>query len=196
MVKFLWPSRPHMFLRCLFQSSRGRARLRQAAIDAEREIGAEAVELGVDTFIIFDTHWLVNAGYHINNNTVPKGNYTSHEFPHFIQDLAYEFPGNRTRNLIAEEATARREDARHQVASLDLEYGTILDALHEFGGKIKVISIAGWSTFGSLEESRILGEALARAVARSNSKVAIVAAVRCRTRSGKNRLVRGWVQFN
>ena len=80
---------------------------RQAAIDAEREIGRRAAALGVDTFIVFDTHWLVNAGYHINNNAVHKGNYTSHEFPHFIQDLPYEFPGNPELGaMIAEEATA------------------------------------------------------------------------------------------
>ena len=45
---------------------------RQAAIDAERELGRRAVEFGVDTFIVFDTHWLVNAGYHINNKAVHK----------------------------------------------------------------------------------------------------------------------------
>ncbi|UCV11865.1 3,4-dihydroxyphenylacetate 2,3-dioxygenase [Dechloromonas denitrificans] len=165
---------------------------RQAAIDAEREIGRRAVELGVDTFIVFDTHWLVNAGYHINNNAVHKGNYTSHEFPHFIQDLPYEFPGNpELGNLIAEEATAMGVKTRaHQVASLDLEYGTILPMRYmNPEGKIKVISIAGWSTFGSLEESRILGEALAKAVARSNSKVAIVASGSMSHQIWENRLV-------
>lgn len=165
---------------------------RQAAIDAEREIGRRAVELGVDTFIVFDTHWLVNAGYHINNNAVHKGNYTSHEFPHFIQDLPYEFPGNpQLGAAIAEIATSMGVKTRaHQVASLDLEYGTILPMrFMNPEGKIKVISIAGWSTFGSLEESRILGEAVAKAVAASDSKVAIIASGSMSHQIWENRLV-------
>jgi len=165
---------------------------RQAAIDAEREIGRRAVELGVDTFVVFDTHWLINAGYHINNNALHKGNYTSHEFPHFIQDLGYEFPGNpELGDMIAEEATAMGVKTRaHQVASLDLEYGTILPMRYmNPEGKIRVVSIAGWSTFGSLEESRIIGEALAKAVARSSSKVAIIASGSLSHQIWENRLV-------
>lgn len=165
---------------------------RQAAIDAEREIGRRAVELGVDTFIVFDTHWLVNAGYHINNNPVHKGHYTSHEFPHFIQDLPYEFPGDSELGReIALEATAMGVKTRaHEVASLDLEYGTILPMRYmNPEGAIKVISIAGWSTFGSLEESRIVGEAVAKAVAHSNRKVALIASGSLSHQIWENRLV-------
>lgn len=67
---------------------------RQAAIDAELEIGRRAADLDVDTFVAFDTRWLVNAGFPINNNPVHEGNYTSHEFPHFIQGLPCDFPGD------------------------------------------------------------------------------------------------------
>ncbi|MCK6373546.1 MAG: 3,4-dihydroxyphenylacetate 2,3-dioxygenase [Zoogloea sp.] len=165
---------------------------RQAAIDAEREIGRRAIELGVDTFIVFDTHWLVNAGYHINNNARHAGTYTSHEFPHFIQDLPYDFPGNpELGRLIADEASALGVKTRaHEVASLDLEYGTILPMRYmNPEGRIKVVSIAGWSTFGSLEESRIVGEAVARAVARSDSRVALVASGSLSHQIWENRLV-------
>ena len=44
--------------------------------------------------MVFDTHWLVNANYHINCAPHFKGTYTSNELPHFISNLAYEFPGN------------------------------------------------------------------------------------------------------
>lgn len=165
---------------------------RQAAIDAEREIGRRAAGLGIDTFVVFDTHWLINAGFHINNNAVHKGNYTSHEFPHFIQDLAYEFPGNPDLGReIALEATAMGVKTRaHEVASLDLEYGTILPMRYmNPEGKVRVISIAGWSTFGSLDESRIVGEAVAKAVARSNCKVALVASGSLSHQIWENRLV-------
>ncbi|HJW25951.1 MAG TPA: 3,4-dihydroxyphenylacetate 2,3-dioxygenase [Rhodocyclaceae bacterium] len=165
---------------------------RQAAIDAEREIGRRAVELGVDTFVVFDTHWLINAGFHINNNAVHQGNYTSHEFPHFIQDLPYQFPGNpELGRLIAAEATDLGVKTRaHEVKSLDLEYGTILPMRYmNPEGRLRVVSVAAWSTFGSLEESRILGEAVGRAVARSGSKVALVASGSLSHQIWENRLV-------
>lgn len=39
---------------------------RQSAIDGHKEISKRCRELGVDTIIVFDTHWLVNSAYHIN----------------------------------------------------------------------------------------------------------------------------------
>ncbi len=55
--------------------------------------------------MVFDVHWLVNAGYHINCAPRFKGIYTSNELPHFIQDMAYECPGNPALGeLIAEKA--------------------------------------------------------------------------------------------
>ena len=44
--------------------------------------------------MVFDTHWLVNANYHINCGPHFKGLYTSNELPHFISNMGYEFPGN------------------------------------------------------------------------------------------------------
>ena len=74
-------------------AARTRAR-RQDAIDGHVEIGRRCRELGVDTIVVFDTHWLVNANYHINCAPHFKGIYTSNELPHFISNMAYEFPGN------------------------------------------------------------------------------------------------------
>lgn len=42
--------------------------MRQAAIDGHREISRRAKELGADTIVILDTHWMMNAGCHINAN--------------------------------------------------------------------------------------------------------------------------------
>ena len=39
---------------------------RQAAIDGLKDIGRRCRALGVDTIVVFDTHWLVNASYHLN----------------------------------------------------------------------------------------------------------------------------------
>ncbi len=98
---------------------------RKPAIEGHREIGRRARAAGADTVIVLDTHWLVNAAYHINSNKRFKGTYTSHEFPHFIQNLDYDYRGNpELGDLIAEKAQARGVNAMsHQVETLDLEYG-------------------------------------------------------------------------
>ena len=57
---------------------------RKAAIDGHKEIARRCREMGVDTLVVFDTHWLVNANYHINCAPHFKGVYTSNELPHFI----------------------------------------------------------------------------------------------------------------
>ena len=58
------------------------------------EIGRRCQELGVDTIIVFDVHWLVNSGYHINCALHFKDVYTSNELPHFIKNMDYEYDGN------------------------------------------------------------------------------------------------------
>src|SRR6478672_934951 len=39
---------------------------REAAIEGHREISRRCRALGVDTIVVLDVHWLVNAGYHVN----------------------------------------------------------------------------------------------------------------------------------
>ena len=53
---------------------------RAPAIDREGNRPA-ARDRGADTFLIFDTHWLSNFGFHINANARHTGTYTSHEAP-------------------------------------------------------------------------------------------------------------------
>ena len=91
---------PSMYLSELPGARQG---TRQDAIDGHVEIGRRCRELGVDTIVVFDTHWLVNANYHVNCGAHFKGLYTSNELPHFISNMAYEFPGNPQRGkLLAE----------------------------------------------------------------------------------------------
>lgn len=151
---------------------------RQHAIDGHKEISRRARELGVDTLVVVDTHWLVNAGYHINANDKFKGVFTSNEFPQFIQNMEYEYDGNPALgNLIAEKATANGvHTLSHQIDSLELEYGTLvpmryMNADHHF----KVVSIGGWCTVHSYESSRIVGQAIRDAIEESDSNVALIA---------------------
>ena len=55
---------------------------------ATKEIARRCRAAGVDTLVVFDTHWLVNANYHINCAPHFRGTYTSNELPHFIKEHA------------------------------------------------------------------------------------------------------------
>src|SRR5476651_2089656 len=116
---------PSMYLSELDGPNKG---CRQAAIDGHHEIGRRCRALGVDTIVVFDVHWLVNAGYHINCAPHFKGVYTSNELPHFIKNMAYEYPGNPVLGkLMAQAATEAGVFTRaHDTTTLDLEYGTLV----------------------------------------------------------------------
>lgn len=151
---------------------------RQPAIDGHREIARRAKALGADTVVICDTHWVINAGFHINANARFEGLFTSNEFPQFIQDLPYGYDGNpELGDAIAKEASDRGAyTLAHHLDSLELEYGTLvpmrfMSREHD----MKVVSVAAWATVHGHDESRIVGEAIRAAVEASNSKVLLVA---------------------
>lgn len=150
---------------------------RQSAIDSLKEIGRRARERGADTFLVFDTHWLSNFGCHINANLRHRGVYTSHEAPHLIQNLAYDYPGNpELGDLIAEEAAKQGlEVLAHKVPSLPLEYGTIVPMRYmNPESNVKVISVAA-PLFATIDENRAFGAATRQAIERSPFKVAVLA---------------------
>lgn len=151
---------------------------RQQAIDAHKEIGRRAREAGADTFVVLDTHWLVNAAYHINARDHFKGCFASSEFPQFIKDMDYEYQGNSALgDLIAEKACAKDVyTLSHQVESLDLEYGTLVPMRYmNADAALKVVSISGWCTVHSHAASRKLGEAILEGIEASDSNVALIA---------------------
>lgn len=150
---------------------------RDDAINALREIGRRARERGADTFLVFDTHWISNFGCHMNAKARHRGVYTSHEAPHMIQDMAYDYPGDPLlAGAIADEA---RKDGlqvlAHRVETLALEYGTIVP-MHYMNedGWARVLSVAA-PIFATIEENRKFGAACARAITASDRKVAVLA---------------------
>ncbi len=151
---------------------------RQAAIDGHREIARRAKELGATTVVICDTHWVINAGFHINSNSHFKGLFTSNEFPQFIKDLPYEYRGNsELGDAIAKIATDRGAyTLSHQVDSLELEYGTLVPMrFMSREADFKVVSVAAWATVHGHDESRIVGQAIREAIEASDEKVLLVA---------------------
>ncbi len=142
---------------------------RQDAIDGHREISRRCREQGVDTLVVFDTHWLVNANYHINCARHFKGNYTSNELPHFIANMAFESPGNpELGQLLARACTAQGvETLAHDATTLHPEYGTLVPLRYMNADQhFKVISVSAMCTVHYLNDSARLGWAMREAVER------------------------------
>ncbi|MBK6005498.1 3,4-dihydroxyphenylacetate 2,3-dioxygenase [Ramlibacter ginsenosidimutans] len=140
---------------------------RQDAIDGHVEIGRRCRELGVDTIVVFDTHWLVNANYHVNCGAHFKGLYTSNELPHFISNMAYEFPGNpELGKLLAEVCNDWGvETLAHDRTTLAPEYGTLVPMRYMNADQhFKVISVSALCQAHYLNDSARLGWAMRRAV--------------------------------
>ena len=150
---------------------------RADAIAALRNLGERARKRGADTFLIFDTHWISNFGCHMNANARHVGVYTSHEAPHMIQNMHYNYPGDpELADAVAREAKTLGVDVlAHRVETLPLEYGTIVP-MHYMneGGWARVLCVAA-PIFASVDENRRFGEACAKAIAASGRKVAVLA---------------------
>lgn len=140
---------------------------RQAAIDGHLEIGRRCRELGVDTIVIFDTHWLVNSGYHINCAPQFEGVYTSNELPHFIKNMPYAYDGNpELGHLLAEVATQAGIHTRaHEQTTLALEYGSLVPMRYMNSDRhFKVVSVSALCMVHNLADSVALGKAFREAI--------------------------------
>lgn len=167
---------PSMYLSELDGPHKG---CRQAAIDGHVEIGRRCRELGVDTIVVFDVHWLVNSEYHINCAPRFAGTYTSNELPHFISNLPYDYPGNpELGHLIADAANESGIKSRaHSTTTLEIEYGTLVPMRYMNADRhFKVVSVSGWCMWHDLAESARFGRAVRRAIEeRYDGTVAIFA---------------------
>jgi 3,4-dihydroxyphenylacetate 2,3-dioxygenase len=165
---------------------------RQEAIDGLKKIGDLCREREVDTIVIADTHWLVNAGFHINAKADMSGIFSSTEFPQFLKDMEYSHVGDpEFGKLLADTATKRGTSTMfHDHASLNLMYGTLVP-LHfmRVGRDIKVVSIAGWMYDADYDESRAVGEAVREAAEASDKRIAFLASGSLSHRIPPNKVV-------
>ncbi|WP_114327429.1 3,4-dihydroxyphenylacetate 2,3-dioxygenase [Candidatus Colwellia aromaticivorans] len=155
---------PSMYLSELDGEHKG---CREAAVQGHKEISRRCRELGVDTIVVFDTHWLVNSGYHINNAPHFEGVYTSNELPHFIKNMPYNYEGNvELGDLIAKVANESGVPVRaHSDTTLGIEYGTLVPMRYMNEDKhFKVVSISAMCQVHDLEESAKLGAAVKKAI--------------------------------
>jgi 3,4-dihydroxyphenylacetate 2,3-dioxygenase len=144
-----------------------RRNTRQDAIDGHVEIGRRCRELGVDTIVVFDTHWLVNANYHVNCAPHFQGLYTSNELPHFIANMPFEFAGNPGLGRILARGCneAGVETLAHDATTLAPEYGTLVPMRYmNTDQHFKVVSVSALCMAHYLNDSARLGWAMRRAV--------------------------------
>lgn len=137
---------------------------RDEAIASLKLLGRRARERGADTFVVFDTHWISNFGFHINANARHAGIYTSPEAPHMVSDIAYDYPGNpELAERIAAESTRKGPEVlAHRVATLPLEYGTIVPMHYMNADRAFAVVPVACPIFASVDENRRFGEAAAR----------------------------------
>lgn len=151
--------------------------IRDSAIAGYKELGKRARAAGVETFVIFDTHWIVNQGFHLNAKPRHEGIFTSHELPHMLHDMAYGYDGDpELGNLIVEEINAAGfRGIAHDNSHMAVEYGSLLPMhfINE-GAFARVLPVAT-NQFASIEEGRRMGEAIAAAIKASDRKVAVYA---------------------
>jgi 3,4-dihydroxyphenylacetate 2,3-dioxygenase len=170
---------------------------RDAAIAGLRKIGDLCREREVNTIVISDTHWLVNAGYHINANPVMEGVFTSTEFPQMLSNMPYKHRGDpELGNLIADTATKNGVTTlcHSDVPTLQLQYGTLVPLRYmDIGDDIMVVSIAGWMYDAKLEESKTVGESILEAVAQSDRNVAFLASGSLSHRIPPNEIVNDYL---
>ena len=151
--------------------------IRDNAIRGLKECGRRARQRGADTYVVFDVHWIVNQGFHCNANEKLAGNFTSHELPHFLGDMEYDYRGDPDLARAIAEA-ARDDDLRalaHDVPGLGVEYGTLIP-MHFMNpdSSVRVLSVAA-NQYASVEENRRFGQAVAKAIETSDRRVAVLA---------------------
>lgn len=155
---------PSMFLSELPGPRHG---TRQDAIAGHQDISRRCRALGVDTLVVFDTHWLVNANYHLNCAPHFKGQYTSNELPHFISNMAFESPGNPALgHLLARVCNEHGvETLAHDATTLAPEYGTLVPLRYMNADQhFKVVSVSALCMAHYLNDSARLGWAMRQAV--------------------------------
>ena len=140
-------------------------------------LGDAAREAGVETFVVFDSHWINTIGYHVNVAPAYEGVFTSHEIPHFIHDLPYRYQGDPEvgQAIVAAANEAGITTRGHDYRTMDLEYATLLPMRYmNPDAAIRVVPV-GQNMNASWQENRRFGEAVRRAVERSGRRVGLIA---------------------
>ena len=151
--------------------------IRQSAIDGYAELAKRARDAGVETFVVFDVHWIVNQGFHVNAKPRHHGQFTSHEVPHMLANMDYDHEGDPDLGQAIAEAINEvgLKALAHDTPQLSCEYGTLMPMHFMNEGRFaRVVPVAA-NQYASIDEGRRVGEAIATAIERSGRKVSILA---------------------
>ena len=151
--------------------------IRQSAIDGLSELGRRAREAGVETFVVFDVHWIVNQGFHINAKARHEGCFTSHELPHMLENMDYGYEGDPdlARGIAEAVNGACLRGMAHDTVQLACEYGTLVPMHFMNEGSFARVVPVAVNQYASIDEGRRMGEAVAQAVRDSGRKVSVLA---------------------
>jgi 3,4-dihydroxyphenylacetate 2,3-dioxygenase len=140
-------------------------------------LGDAARQAGVETFVVFDSHWINTIGYHVNLAARHKGVFTSHEIPHFIHDMPYDYTGDpEVAEAIVTAANGAGLSTRgHDYRSMDLEYATLLPMRYMNRDRAMRVVPVGQNSNTTWQENRRFGEAVRRAIVASPRRVGLLA---------------------
>jgi 3,4-dihydroxyphenylacetate 2,3-dioxygenase len=131
---------------------------------------------GVDTLVIFDTHWFTTAEHVIAGADHFRGVYTSEELPTLITDLPYDFPGApELARTVCEVAKERHVRVTNTTSPhLPTHYPT-LNLLRYLHRGEQVLSVGVCQT-AECHNFLAFGEVLGEAIRRTNTRAALLAA--------------------
>ena len=132
-------------------------------------------ELGVNTFVIVDTHWFTTTEHVIAGAANFSGRYTSEEMPRNLCDVPYDYPGAPELAQAWHEVNKQRglNSVNVTTPSLPQHYPTI-NLVHHLRTSEKVLSCGVLQT-ASMNDYLALGRALEEAVCRvPGARVAVL----------------------
>ncbi len=131
---------------------------------------------GADTFVIFDTHWFTTMQHVVAGAERYRGTYTSDELPAIITDYEYDFPGAPALAALCAQVAGEREVQLLNADSpnIAMQYPP-LNMLHflDRGESVLRVGICQHAERHNFIE---LGQVLSEAIARSDSRIALLGA--------------------
>jgi 3,4-dihydroxyphenylacetate 2,3-dioxygenase len=144
-------------------------------IDGLKSMRRELEAAKVDTFIIFDTHWVTTTEHIVAGAPHHKGTFTSEELPQLMADMPYDYKGapdlgELVQSVGAEIGVRTLNTTNPHVAK---HYPT-LNLLHYLLSDQAVLA-AGTCQTAQVHNFLQFGAVIAEAAKRSNRKVALLA---------------------
>ena len=143
-------------------------------VEGYRRLKAHLESKAVDTWVIFDTHWLTTTEHVVAGATHHRGVYTSDELPRAIHELPFDYPGAPgLAEAVRDVARERRIRVTNATTpTLPHHYPTINLVHHMHRGE-QVLSVGVCQT-ADLDDYLEFGAAVGTAVERTGARAALL----------------------